>query len=342
MKNILIILLIGSIFSSSGCYKENESDTQFNDEFYLSHKGADLPIWVRGNKSAKTFILFLHGGPYDNALFNAVSGHFEPLYDDYAIVFFDQRGGGFAHGGQVNISPEQFVEDVEVVLTLIKQKYSTAESIFLMGHSWGGYLGTDVLATKNNQDLFNGWIELAGNHNFPLNWVESRDFSMNICREKISEGVEDIEIWEERLEALQNTPEVTNTMELRIVNGIAFQIARDINAGTRTFEDPSFLFLATSPIGAGFGQHNLEELDDIRFRGNLNPVMPNITLPSLLIYGGQDPIVPPALGSNGYDFLGTPEEDKYLVVLSNSGHCLWEYQADIFFDQVSSFINKYE
>ncbi len=341
MKNTYLILLLGFILMNSGCYKDTESETQFDDEFFLTHKGADLPIWVRGNKDAKTFILFLHGGPFDTALYDAVVRAFEPLYDDYAVVYFDQRGGGHAHGSSVNLSEAQFVEDVELVTKLVKQQYPQAENLFLMGHSYGGYLGTAVLAKGNNQDLFKGWISLAGAHNYPLNWVNSRAYLLNITTQKISAG-EDLEVWQERFDALTNTPEVTNINELRIINGIAFQVAKEINAGNETFEKPPFLFRLTAPTGAGFSQHNNAEMEDLIVNGNLNPVMSNITLPSLLIYGGEDPIVPFALGNNAIDFLGTPEEDKFLISLATSGHILWEYQADIFFDQIRTFVSSYE
>ena len=174
MKNSYLILILGFLFISSGCYEDNESETQFGDEFYLSHKGADLPVWVRGSRDAKTFILFIHGGPFDTAIYDAVVGAFEPLYEDYAVVFFDQRGGGHAHGSSDNLNQAQFIEDVEVVTQLIKQNYPSAENLFLMGHSYGGHLGTAVLAKANNQELFKGWIALAGAHNYPLAWSSSR------------------------------------------------------------------------------------------------------------------------------------------------------------------------
>ena len=108
-----------------------------------------MPIWVRGNANAETFILFLHGGPFDTAIENAVWEHFAPLYEDYAVVFFDQRGGGYAHGNQlVNLNEAQFVEDVEMVFDLIQDKYPQMKSTFLMGHSYGGYLGTCLLYTS--------------------------------------------------------------------------------------------------------------------------------------------------------------------------------------------------
>ena len=70
--------------------------------------------------------------------------------------------------------------------------------------------------------------------------------------------------------------------------------------------------------------------------------MSKITLPTLYLYGGIDPIVPVGIGENGMEFISTPAEDKSLVILENSGHSLWEYESTLFFNEVRTFIAKYE
>jgi len=345
MKALNLYLLCFLLLIVSSCYKDEKVQGFFSDEFYLSHKDASLPIWVRGNENAETFIIFLHGGPFDTAIANAVWGHFEPLYEDYALVFFDQRGGGHSHGTTAeNLNESQFVEDVEIVHQLILDKYPQANNFFLMGHSYGGYLGTAVLSKGENQSLFKGWIELAGAHNFPLNWAASRDFSIAYAEQKIDEdeNFEEVANWKEKLEALENVTEVSNLDQLFVVNGIAFSVAADLNAGKRTFENPSLIYVSTSPVGAGFWQNNLELLEDFLVNGNLNTEMAAITLPSLLIYGAEDPIVPVALGQNGIDYLGTNSQDKFLVILENSGHSLWAYESELLFNEIKTFITLYE
>ena len=344
MRKIVYLITASFIcLTLSSCYQDENIDGQISDEFYLRNDGADLPIWVRGNASTETFIIFLHGGPFDTAIENAVYGHFEPLYDDYAMVFFDQRGGGYAHGQQaVNLTEAQFVKDVEVVVQLVKEKYPQARNLFLMGHSYGGYLGTSFLKTGSNQTDFKGWIELAGAHNFQFNWLASRDYSIDYIQNKLSGNPDnrtDLESW---LEALEDTPTVNNLDELFTINGIAFAIARELNAGKSEFEDPARLTILSSPVGTDFQQRNLNAVEDFLVNGNQNPDMPLIKIPSLLIYGAEDPIVPVATGENGMEYLGTPDEDKSLVVLEESGHSVWEYEIDLFFGELKDFIEKYK
>ena len=340
MKTNWNIILFIFVLLFVGCYNDNEAG-QFSEEFYLHQDGADLPVWVRGNANATTFILFLHGGPFDTGITNAVYNHFESLEEDYAIVYFDQRGGGYSHGEASNLTEEQFVEDVEVVHQLILSKYPQAESFFLMGHSYGGYLGTAFLQKDDNQEDFKGWIELSGAHNFPLNWESSKQYGIQYAQEKIASQI-DVPLWTERLNALEEVTSVTNLDELFTVNGIAFAIASDLNPPNNTFENPGLLYVLSSPVGTGFGQNYLDQLENFLVTADQNPNMDRITIPALLIYSEEDPIVPPALGQNAYDFLGTDEENKSLLILEKSGHSLWEYEADIFFQSIKEFVTNYE
>lgn len=344
MKNKLLIILFAIVYITlNGCYQDESIDGQFSDEFYLRNDGADLPIWVRGNASTETFIIFLHGGPFDTAIENAVYGHFNPLHDDYAMVYFDQRGGGYSHGKQaVKLTEEQFVKDVEVVVQLIKEKYPQAQNLFLMGHSYGGYLGTSFLKTGSNQSDFKGWIELAGAHNFQFNWLASRDFSIDYIQNKLSENPDNQAELEDWLDALEDTPTVSNLNELFTINGIAFAISRELNTGKSEFIEPTRLSILSSPVGTDFQQRNLQEVEDFLVNGNQNPDMPLIKIPSLLVYGAEDPIVPIATGLNGIEFLGTPDEDKLIVILEESGHSVWEYEIDLFFGELKGFIEKYK
>jgi pimeloyl-ACP methyl ester carboxylesterase len=224
---------------------------------------------------------------------------------------------------------------------LIQAEYPQAQNLFLMGHSWGGYLGTSFLRTGDNQLDFKGWIGLAGVHNFPMNWMVSRDYSMAYAQEQIDLD-NNKSTWEELLNLLENTPEVTSLEELRIINWIAFQVAKELNAGKSEFENPSSLYTLSAPTGAQFSQLNIPEVEDIIVHGDQSPFMSSITIPSLLIHGGEDPLAVVPLGQNAYDLLGTAEEDKSFVVFENSGHSLWEYEIDAFFNQIKAFIEKYE
>jgi len=338
---IFLLIVCSSVFTS--CYKENDIEGQISDEFYLRHEGTDFPIWTRGYDQTETFIIFLHGGPFASGIREAVNKQFVELEKDYVMVYYDQRGGGFTHGENniEKLNEKQFVEDLDEIVDLIKSKYTNAKNVFLMGHSWGGYLGTAYLASDNNQNKIKGWIGLAGAHNQSLSWEESRLFSIDYATKQITNNSEDKVFWEEQLDILINTPIIFDLATLQTINFPAQVIEEKGIESVNGDNDISGLELLSSPIGYGINQTNLTVVEDIVVNGNQNPRMNQITIPSLLLYGGIDAIVPASMGQNGYDFLGTPEVDKQLVILENRGHDLWRFEPILFFTEVKQFIEKY-
>ncbi len=339
MKQFSILL---SLLMLVSCYRDEQIDGQLSDEFYVRNGAVDMPVWVRGNTDAKEFIIFLHGGPLGNAIENAIAKDFEMLYDKYAFVFYDQRGGGFTHGNRtINLNEEQVVDDLDKIVDFIKFQYDNAESLFLMGHSWGGYLGTKYLTDANRQAKIDGWIELAGAHNFQLNWQKSKEYVLETAQQRIDNGEDADGFWAQSIEDLNALGELQNLDDVNVINWRAQRLEAELISRS-DFPSPSSLDWLVSPAGIGFTQKDRLELEQVVVSANLNDVMDRVTLPSLLIYGAKDAIVPAALGDNGMEFLGTSEEDKSLVVLPNSGHDLWRFDTEDFFNEIHDFIEQYK
>lgn len=162
---------------------------------------------------------------------------------------------------------------------------------------------------------------------------------MNYAQDKIAANSPDKSDWEKRLQELEDTPLVTDYETLLRVNRVAQIIDREVNENIS--DELSLIYLATSPIGAGFQQKDNFRMEELLVNRNLNPEMNLITLPSLLIYGEKDAIVTAEIGQNGYDYLGTDPADKYLVYLEESGHDIWGIEPVKFFDTVREFVEMY-
>ena len=315
---------------------------RYSEEHYVRHKGVDMPVWVRGNVDSEAFIFFIHGGPKLSGIQEAFSNQFARLHEKYAMVYYDQRSGGFTHGSRTeNLSEAQLVEDLDVVIEFIKQEYPNAKSIFLMGHSWGGYLGTSYLTDLNREAKINGWISLAGNHNMPFTWQTERTFIIDYANEQINADAKDKDFWQDAIDKVTPLTEVKSFDDIIQLNIFAQTIDRIINKSS-VIPDPTLLELWSSPVGIGIDQRRIEVLDTLAVVGNKSPQMGSITLPALLIYGQLDAIVPAAVGQNGYDYLGTPEENKKLVILEESGHDIWRIEADRFVEEITEFVEQYK
>lgn len=126
--------------------------------------GAAQWVLIRGYDSTKPVILFLHGGPGMPAMFLAHACQ-SGLERDFVVVHWDRRGAGKSFkaarkGGSLTVS--RTLEDTYELTRLLRERFGR-KRIYLVGHSWGSYLG--LLAIRDHPEYFDAFIgmgQLAG------------------------------------------------------------------------------------------------------------------------------------------------------------------------------------
>ena len=337
-RNILIIFLI--FFFGSCDDQLLSSDYQGGDWFYLENAGAKMPVWVTGNKASNVFIVFLHGGPGSSAIGQKTMTGLQKMEQEYAIVYWDQRGSGISQG---NAKPESFtveqcVEDLQKLIHLIRYKYNNPK-LFLMGNSWGGTLGTVYLLDSENQKYFSGWIDIDGDTDWGISEILSVEWAKNKAREKIAAG-EDVDYWEKELEWYDNVPPSydfglsdRHYENLDKLNGISYSGSFTIN----------YLDYLTTPMTFSYPMNQSNILDNFTWPTfNLHPEMYKITVPAMILWGRHDGIIPVEMAQTAFDSLGTNANDKYLYIFENSAHTPHIEEQDLFVRRVREFIEKYK
>jgi|TARA_B100001964_G_scaffold77863_1_gene88180 pimeloyl-ACP methyl ester carboxylesterase len=106
--------------------------------------GIEQWIQVRGKDRDNPVILYLHGGPGSTMM---PSGHaFQSDWENaFTVVQWDQRGAGKTRNtnGKVGLEVmtlDRMVEDAREVTLYLLQRFGR-QRIFILGHSWGSYLG---------------------------------------------------------------------------------------------------------------------------------------------------------------------------------------------------------
>lgn len=113
--------------------------------------GVNQWILMRGDDRAKPVLLILHGGP-GAASIGFARTFYSDLEKNYVVVNWDQRGAGKSFALSMgDVSPETYVSDTLEVITFLKIKFKVPK-IYLMGHSWGGYIGA-IAAHKHPENL---------------------------------------------------------------------------------------------------------------------------------------------------------------------------------------------
>lgn len=340
MKNtaiyILWILALSSLLTA--CKKETQPD----DIITIRNEGGDMPAYVFGNKESKTFIVLLHGGPGGSGLGYRFGKFSEELEADYAMVYWDQRGQGMAHGNYKSdeLTVELMVEDLHKLILALKHNYGSDISLFLMGHSWGGLLGTAYMV-KDYQKELKGWIEIDGAHDYVKNDPELVQMFKTIGSDQVLKGIQ-TEEWQPILDFV-NTIDINNinydqSVQLNQYGHKAEDFLREVNEGDESFSFNYRVDGTLSELSGNTTNSTLTNngLDNMAFTNDLY----KIVTPSLILWGRYDFVVPPALAFDAMNLIGT--SDKELVFFEHSGHSPMSNEPDKFLQVTKAFINKYK
>jgi pimeloyl-ACP methyl ester carboxylesterase len=339
MKPYLPILLIIILIAS--CKKEaGHLSTNANEIFWLSNAGADMPVWVKGNTASKVMILFLHGGPGDGS-YRYAGYQTDQLWKSYSVAYWDQRDAGAAAGNSnySNLTLNQMIEDLEKLVLVIKYRYGNDMEIFLMGHSFGGLLGSGFLVKNDNQTNIRGWIEVDGAHDYPESNSLERQMLIDTGTSEIAKG-NYVQDWTPIVNYCKNHP-ANVSLDVDLQTDIYAAQAEDYVDINHT-STPIDYFSVSSPISFGINLYNLNNSAAGRkFLQSLEPAtftnqLYKITIPALLIWGRYDFTVPPGSGIHALNNLGSTY--KHLVIMTRSGHIPMNSEPDLFAKTVSEYI----
>jgi len=349
MKNITIskftlfaITLL--VLGSSSCSKEDVNINELNETIFVRHKKADMPAYIHGNASEKVFLIILHGGPGGSGLQYRVNAIRTEIEKNNAVVYFDQRGSGSAQGNysEKEVSIDIMAEDVLALAKVIKAKYGNDSKLFLMGHSWGGALGPATLL--KNQEVFSGWIDVDGSHDPKGLYDTYKVVFKEIADEQIALG-NSIDYWKSILDLASNTGaySLENYYSLnRAANGVAEILAKDkvINESKADFgtdtpsENGPIVSWNKYKIGQILDEKGLNE--NVSYTNRLS----EITIPSLVLWGKYDIVVPTLYAQEAFDNLGS--SNKEIFIFEKSAHSPMYTEPDLFSNKVLEFINSHK
>lgn len=324
-------IIMAGLFSHSCEYSISESAV--DDFYHIQTDGAQLPVWVRGNTNSEKLVIYINGGPGLTSIDVAHADMFnwsESLEESIAMVYYDQRGCGNAQGRirRSDITIGQYVKDLEAVIGFLKVKYNDP-GIFLMGHSFGAFIGINYLMTRNFQENITGWISIDGAYNFDydLSWQYRREFLINIAHEERTKGLDTIH-WKKALDWTEDNPVIeSRDQKNEWRNFIGWPGERIIPEEIAALSVRQYLGIGFSssynPFPA-YASANLEIVNDLLNADvegrNLIDSLSVITIPSRLIWGRYDDLIPPEEGRAVFEKLGTPVEHKSFVLMPGSSH----------------------
>jgi pimeloyl-ACP methyl ester carboxylesterase len=342
-KTFLLVILI----VITGCQKEEISfSDRASDVFYVENAGAAMRVLVQGNTASKTYILIIHGGPGAGAFFYNTKYITRNLEDKYALVYWDQRNAGASqgsiNGGRLNL--DQMKDDLKEVIKVLKFRYGSNMSLFLLGHSFGGMIAADFVTSSDNQNMIQGLINVDGSHNYPLNDTLTRQMLLSFGQFEVL-NQRNTEKWQPIINyCLSHTGnfsfEESQQLESYATDAENYiDSIRHVNIALKVLE-----YAITDKYPLTGMLSNLLYSEDSKFNRELavtefSSSLSKVTIPVLVLWGKYDFICPPALGEDFFNRIRST--DKKMVISSKSGHDMILQDKKFFCDEVNSFVRNH-
>jgi pimeloyl-ACP methyl ester carboxylesterase len=146
--------------------------------------GIDQWVSIRGVDRRNPVLLYLHGGP--GYVEMPVSWYFQRGWEEYfTVVQWDQRGAGKTYlANDPNLiaptmTPERMVADTEEMIGWLRKQFGK-QKIFVLGHSWGSYLGLTV--AQRHPEWLHAYIGMGQATNGPESERRGWRFAMERAR----------------------------------------------------------------------------------------------------------------------------------------------------------------
>jgi proline iminopeptidase len=158
--------------------------------------GIEQWVSIRGSDKRNPVLLFLHGGP--GYISMPMSWWFSRGWEEYfTVVQWDQRGAGKTYlindpdVVRPTMTLERMVADTEEMISWVRKELGK-EKIFILGHSWGSYLGLEIASRHPN--WFYAYIGVGQLTNGPENERRGWAYTLHAARRAgNSEAVRQVE-----------------------------------------------------------------------------------------------------------------------------------------------------
>lgn len=127
------------------------------EKLFVEINGAKHGMFLECDNAEKPVLLYLHGGPGSPEIaFNAK--YPTGLEELFTVCWWEQRGSCISYSSKIKseeMTLEQMIADTVAVTNYLRNRFGK-EKIYVMGHSWGSFLG--VLTVERHSELYHAYI----------------------------------------------------------------------------------------------------------------------------------------------------------------------------------------
>jgi pimeloyl-ACP methyl ester carboxylesterase len=131
-----------------------------SEKIHVEINGVEQGMFIKSKNIHNPVLLFLHGGP-GMPEYWLTQRYPTGLEDHFTVVWWEQRGASLSYHPGIppeTMTAEQFIADTLEVTRYLLNRFDQ-EKIYLMGHSWGSYIG--IQAAVQAPGLYYAYIGMG-------------------------------------------------------------------------------------------------------------------------------------------------------------------------------------
>jgi pimeloyl-ACP methyl ester carboxylesterase len=128
-----------------------------SEKIHVEINGVEQGMFIKSKNTDNPVLLFVHGGP-GMPEYWLTQRYPTGLEEHFTVVWWEQRGAGLSYSPDIppeSMTVEQFVADTLEVSRYLLRRFEQ-EKLYLMGHSWGSYIG--IQAAAQAPELYHAYI----------------------------------------------------------------------------------------------------------------------------------------------------------------------------------------
>lgn len=301
--------------------------------------GIEQGMIIKGKNENNPILLFLHGGP-GNPEYVLAKQYNIGLEDCFTVCWWDQRGSGMSYSSSIkaeDVTLEQMISDTVEVTNYLCDRFGK-DKIYLMGHSWGSFLGINTVAQY--PELFEAYIGIGQ----VTNQLESEKLGYENMMSIAELNGDKQSIKKLRKYSIDDADKITNDYLILRSQVMSKQGNGVFHVSESQFKDIVLPVLQASEytlsdkygyiIGSMFALKC--PINNIQFHTNLMETVCEIDVPVYIFHGIYDRQVSYELSQQYFDILEAPQKDFY--TFENSAHSPFMEEPQRFFQIITEDI----
>ena len=130
------------------------------EKFFIEINGTKQGMFLQSENANNPVLLFLHGGPGSPEI--AFTEKYPTgLEKIFTVCWWEQRGSGISYNRRIKpeeMTLNQMISDAISVTRYLQNRFGQ-KKIYIMGHSWGSFLG--VFTVQQQPELFYAYIGMG-------------------------------------------------------------------------------------------------------------------------------------------------------------------------------------